>query len=122
MNNQAGNRWRLRTVDLLRTQNELKDGIKITIKLGLGDITDAYVAAIRSGISCFPRTQSLTASAYKRDKDGQLLWFAAPPVHVTPLPQPVHSVEYLEWKKRQKEKEHQHQQQQKQQQQKPDQQ
>ncbi|KAI9246476.1 hypothetical protein BDA99DRAFT_565506 [Phascolomyces articulosus] len=37
------------------------------------------------------------ASAYKRQKDGQLLWFAAPPTHVMPLSQPTHSVAYLNW-------------------------
>ncbi|CDH54625.1 predicted protein [Lichtheimia corymbifera JMRC:FSU:9682] len=41
------------------------------------------------------------ASMFKRDKDGQLLWFAGPPAHVTPTTQPVHSVAYLEWKRKQ---------------------
>ena len=41
------------------------------------------------------------ASMFKRDKDGQLLWFSGPPAHVTPTTQPVHSVAYLEWKRKQ---------------------
>ncbi|KAI7858730.1 hypothetical protein BDC45DRAFT_564852 [Circinella umbellata] len=47
-----------------------------------------------------PPTESIPndiASAYKRQKDGQLLWFAAPPTHVMPLSQPAHSVAYLNW-------------------------
>ncbi|KAI8364643.1 uncharacterized protein BYT42DRAFT_589920 [Radiomyces spectabilis] len=37
-------------------------------------------------------------AAYKRQSDGPILWFAAPPVNVTPVRGPVHSMEYLRYK------------------------
>ncbi|KAF7723478.1 hypothetical protein EC973_001989 [Apophysomyces ossiformis] len=43
-----------------------------------------------------------TASAYKRHPEEPLLWFAGPPVNVTPLSRPVHSLAYLNWKQAQK--------------------
>lgn len=51
--------------------------------------------------------RTLLASMFKRDKDGQLLWFAGPPAHVTPTSQPVHSVAYLEWKRKQQQQQQQ---------------
>lgn len=50
-----------------------------------------------------------TASAYKRDD--KLVWYAAPPVHVTQPDAPVHSVAYLNWKKEQQQNQQQQQQQ-----------
>ncbi|CAG8536798.1 6105_t:CDS:10 [Acaulospora colombiana] len=36
-----------------------------------------------------------TAEHFVRDENGKVLWFATPPIDVTPLPQPMHSIEYL---------------------------
>ncbi|CAG8467825.1 18250_t:CDS:10 [Acaulospora morrowiae] len=36
-----------------------------------------------------------TAEHFVRDENGKVLWFVTPPIDVTPLPQPMHSIEYL---------------------------
>lgn len=39
--------------------------------------------------------------SYKRQSDGPILWFAGPPLNVIPDSAPLHSVSYLDWKKKQ---------------------
>jgi hypothetical protein len=49
-----------------------------------------------------PPQQSLCnhtlASAYKRQDDGPILWFAGPPLNITES-KPIHSTAYLKWRR-----------------------
>ncbi|KAI7898488.1 uncharacterized protein BX663DRAFT_524932, partial [Cokeromyces recurvatus] len=40
-------------------------------------------------------------ASFKRQAEGPVLWFAGPPLNVIPQTKPTHSMEYLEWKKKQ---------------------
>ncbi|KAG2183003.1 hypothetical protein INT44_005984 [Umbelopsis vinacea] len=42
-----------------------------------------------------------STSEYRRADKNKVLWYATPPVNITPLPQPVHSAKYLYWKRMQ---------------------
>ena len=39
-----------------------------------------------------------TASHFRKNDDGKIAWFMAPPRHILPRHQPTHSVQYLKWK------------------------
>ncbi|KAI8584319.1 hypothetical protein K450DRAFT_219300 [Umbelopsis ramanniana AG] len=46
-----------------------------------------------------------STSEYRRADKNKILWYATPPVNITPLPQPVHSAKYLYWKRMQNQQE-----------------
>ncbi|CAO0802110.1 unnamed protein product [Mucor circinelloides] len=48
-----------------------------------------------------PQPEKKLDVSYKRQSDGPILWFAGPPLNVIPDSKPLHSVSYLDWKKKQ---------------------
>ncbi|KAL0137191.1 hypothetical protein V8B55DRAFT_1451707 [Mucor lusitanicus] len=48
-----------------------------------------------------PQPEKKLDVSYKRQSDGPILWFAGPPLNVIPDSAPLHSVSYLDWKKKQ---------------------